>query len=505
MTAHLEDKHRQVIPRWRNSTVAAYMGELNPVSLREVNSLVDNDRFREKIETWQSSKTVSSAAEVVGAALVLGRHEEVRAAAKFLKSKSAIASDLVRTIADLVLITPRKPAKDTFPTTIPTSVERREIYPVVHDLKKRLYDEPRNSLIWADVARCYAVLGLKEKAVRAMKNALALSPNNRFILRAATRLHLHYGDAEYAHDLIRRAEPTKYDPWLLGSEIATASVAQRTSRYIKIGKQMIKSPEKIPLSLSELATAIGTLEFEAGNTKNARKLFNRALVDPTENAVAQIGWVSRQGSVVEDFQKHLNIPNSFEARAWNYFQNSKWSQALQESKNWLYDQAFSSRPSIHASYVAILMENWEEGAGIAKYGLYTNPDNPILLNNLVVALVSNGLVDEAENKLKKIDTAGLDNRMRVIVQATEGLVWYRKGFPEKGRALYLQAMDMARRSRYRSLMLRAAIFFSREEILSKSDRALETIDTALKLSRNSKEPDVILMVNRLEKLSKIYS
>lgn len=50
---------------------------------------------------------------------------------------------------------------------------------------------------------------------------------------------------------------------------------------------MVESNALAPRHTSELASAIGTLEFEHGNRKGVRRMFDRAMRDPTENTVAQ--------------------------------------------------------------------------------------------------------------------------------------------------------------------------------------------------------------------------
>src|SRR5262249_14991627 len=154
---------------------------------------------------------------------------------------------------------------------------------------------PRTPLFWTELARWYASLGQRDPADHAMRVALELSPSHRFVPRSAARLSLHLDDPERAHSLLRRAERTQTDPWLLAAEIAIAPLAGERSRWMKHGRRVVESQRFHPTAVSELASALATEAFMAGSGRDARRLFECSLELPTENAVAQAAWAARHG------------------------------------------------------------------------------------------------------------------------------------------------------------------------------------------------------------------
>ncbi len=54
-------------------------------------------------------------------------------------------------------------------------------------LRKRLHSYPENAIAWIDLARAYTILGHIDAGRRAIKIALSLTSENRFVLRSAAR------------------------------------------------------------------------------------------------------------------------------------------------------------------------------------------------------------------------------------------------------------------------------------------------------------------------------
>ena len=53
---------------------------------------------------------------------------------------------------------------------------------------------------------------------------------------------------------------------------------------------MVDSGDHSNLDVSELISELATLDLQSGRDKRSRQLFVRALVDPTENSLAQAEW-----------------------------------------------------------------------------------------------------------------------------------------------------------------------------------------------------------------------
>lgn len=488
MSSFVEDKDRKIIPRWHDFRQAFLLGELDPIHSRARKPIVDAD-FDGKLRDWQHRRTLPFAVEVVGAAIVLQREEEAAEAAQFILSSETELPPGVLRLARRVA-SPAEPERAS-PDELPRPKR-------LHELRARLRDAPRNPLCWADLSLQYAYVGKVESSARAMDVAVELAPENRFILRSAVRLYVHKGDPEHAHFLLLRSPATDSDPWLVAAEIAVACILDQTSPFVRPARAMLALESYAPRHLSELASALGTLEISAGSTRRARKLFAQSLTDPTENTVAQARWVYHHLGGIDLDPSCLSTPRSFEARAWAHFHAGNWKDALSESMKWLSGQLFSSRPAILGSYVAsVSLQDFNESARLARAGLSANPADPVLLNNLAYSLANSGELGGAEKALAKVRNRKGEPAVDVVRLATAGLLQFRRGNLDQGRFLYRKAIETAGKPGLERLRAKASIFFALEEKRVSSPQAHEAKIPALRLAKAFPDADVSSLLTRL--------
>lgn len=295
------------------------------------------------------------------------------------------------------------------------------------------------------------------------------------MLRSASRLYLHLGDPEQAQHVLRR-DATLVDPWLLSAEIAAATVAGRTSRHLKKARSLLTSGQHSPRHLTELASALATVEMNEGNVRGARKLFRASLEAPNDNSVAQAGWAGRRDSGLGVSDEWLTIPRSFEARAWHDFMQDDWTSAVDNCREWLQDEPFSKRPGIVGSHIALVsLADYDAAEKLLASALRANRGDAQLLNNLAVALADQGRIADARAAFARINRADLDQPWQVAVKATEGLLAFRAGDPLGGRVAYLEALEMAAKRRLPHVRLAALAYHAREEILADSDIAEKSL------------------------------
>jgi tetratricopeptide (TPR) repeat protein len=350
-----------------------------------------------------------------------------------------------------------------------------------------------------DIALLYESLGFYEQSEKAINRALQIVPDCRYILRSAARLHIHHENGRMAHRLLWSNERTLYDPWLLSAEIAVASAIGKTSRFVKAARLMIESNEFQPFHISELASAIATLEFEAGNVKRARKYFEQSLLTPTENAVAQVSWALRMDANLGiRGNPQVKAPVSHEALAWEYNRNAKWDETVSEAYQWLMDQSFSSRPAILGSYVlAVAKQDYEKSMEIAYLGLIANPNDFTLINNYAFAAVQANHLDKAKREFYRIDQTTLSTKNKIVWLATSGLIKYREGLPKEGNQLYIQSIELAKNESKLACM--ALFNFALEEIRINSNESEEYRKKAIESISLSPFADLKLLIKRLEK------
>ena len=500
MSAFVEEKERRIVPRWRDSLTTVATGELAPLATLSPAREPERDFLESKLADWQWNRTIAFATDLVGAAFVLGRAREATHAAEFILANPRLASAPARHVAHRILGT--SPANEEQDEQVeakgPTQDSSRRM---VRSLRLRLREEPRNPLMWVDLARHYAILGLGDKSAQAMSMGVRLAPNSRFIIRSATRLHVHLGDPEHALHLLRRAEATKHDPWLVAAEIAVTSIVGRSPRSIKDARDILARWSMAPSQTSELASALATLELAAGNNRKARKLFSEALIEPTDNSVAQAEWASRRLSDFRVETRHLEAPWSFEARTWDHFAAGQWSAALLECERWLSDEPFSSRPAMVGTFVSgVALEDYASSIRLARLGLMANSDDQTLLNNLASALASTGDVEEASKVYQSMDPRRCDDGTYIAWLATGGLISFRRGFPERGRQLYREAIDTAGAPEHGVRKAMAVTFLAREEAIASSPYALSAFEMALRECAGKDAPALLAMRRLLDRL-----
>jgi tetratricopeptide (TPR) repeat protein len=444
-------------------------------------------------QEWEENRSLAFAADLVGAAIVRGMPERAREAAEFIVDLGDAAPLSARRLARSALgLQTLDLAED-----LPVSISSENLRSIAGRLKVRLREAPRNPVLWVELARSYTLIGQSEPAVRAMRTALALAPDNRFVLRSAARLFIHLKDPDRAYSLLRAAEGTRHDPWLLSAEIAIATASEHTPRFLREGERMLASAAAAPLHTSELASAIGTIELTGGRLRRARQLFRQALRMPTDNALAQVQWASANHIGLILTPVDLARPRSFEARSQVHRAAGEWESALEEAKKWLYDESFSRRAAAFASYLAsVPLERYNEAAELARLGLAATPRDPLLLNNLAFALASSGRIDEAEEAFRQIPSLP-SPVLRVAILATSGLLYYRRRELERGRLLYQQAIEEARREGGQFRVALACLYHAREALLAASPDANEVWRAAQVEAKKTSEPEVELLLRRI--------
>lgn len=370
---------------------------------------------------------------------------------------------------------------------------------MIQQLRRKLSDHPRNAIRWIDLALEHTVLGNPKQAARAMSIAMNLAPEDRFVLRAASRFYVHRGELDRAHGLLIRADSTRVDPWLVAAEIATASAADVKAKHIKVGRAMIENRKFHPRQVSELASALGTLEHETGGRRKSRRLFSKALEDPTENSVAQAEWAfNNEGVWIADVDTR-RVKRLFEAQACAKLVSGEWAESLDQSLKWLSDQPFSSRPAQLASYIASsILENYDKAVEILDKARKPNPRDPGLLNNLAFAYASQGRIDLAEAALSEIGDANLDERERIVVTATKGMIAFRRGKSDEGRTLYHEAIRESSAPELVRFRVTAAINLALEELRAHSDLSIRAYRFAAEAFKGMTDVDILLMIERMK-------
>ncbi len=483
MTVEAGSSKRQLVPRWRGFDQTARLGELDhkgskALSDREV---AEMDGL---LGEWESFRGISVAAEVAGTALALRQPERGREAAAYILNRRDSAIETEIELAHRVIGGDHPELKDPNAEDVDTDSARAAI----HEQRWALHADFRNPIAWSEIARGYTVLGQEDKAKAAMRFAVLLAPDNRYILRSAARMHIHQGDPERAHSLVVRSARTKADPWLIAVEIASADLAQHPPRFVRTARRFLDEMSWDPRHLTELAATLGTIELGAGHDRDARQYFRKALIQANENSLAQVEWASQRTSGLDVTLAVQERPEAFEARARSNLNGGLWTEAALNTWAWYYDQPFSSEAAISGSYGTGVGGDFEQSVRFADSGLRANPNNDALLNNAAFGLLQMNLPEAARDYLDRVNITNLKDQHLVVNVATRGLLEYRTGQVDAGRFLYLEAMNGA--NRYPWIQALAAIHLAMEEIRANGPQADELGRLAARMSASIDEPAV---------------
>jgi tetratricopeptide (TPR) repeat protein len=499
-------EERRVIPNWRDFERTVRMNELSVTG--SVESKVDASHISRIIEDWKENPSIGTAADLINSCFIADRLDidDVKAASKFVlqhhDKSSAVLFDIAGRINGADSSARLAEEFENNPNALEVesidkfqaSLNNHTIYRVVKRTKTKARTEMRNPIVWVELARFYAFFGHKEKAKRAMLIAIQLAPDNRYVLRSATRLFIHFEEHEMALYYLRGASTLKTDPWLISAHIATSSILGRYSPVLKNGIALISSNNYSDYELTELASSLGTLEFAEGSMKKAKQFLEKSTKSPNDNSLAQMEWLSQQDKAFSfnpSFFK--NVPNPFEAFAFDAFQGGNYQECLNNCVNWFLDMPYSKRPILLGSYVtSMFLEDYKACVTLCKSGLQANPTDPTLLNNIVYSYLMLDKFDEAKPYLYqmfKMKPSQLETEELIPIQATFGLAAFKAGELKAGQDHYEKAIQTAREAKLEYLENIAVLVYARELITHNcEDKAKEYFSSIQNMNlRDSRE------------------
>ncbi len=524
MASIVEDIDRNIIPLWRSYNQTAASGELEYIGSRVLP--IRFDRFGVLLEAWKAKKSVNTAADIINAAVVSDNRAlpEVLSASEFLLRNSEccspLAIDVARTLLDQ---SPKEQVVEpgSFGIANPSfedkakslidslTVQETKIRARIGFLRKQLRDFCYNAITYCELSRCYSDLGLNDKARRYMLCAVQLAPHNRYVSRCAARFFVHDDDPARARKILIDNGWMRNDPWLLASEIAVTSVMQRTSHYVKEGRQLILSDNYSPYSSSELCFAICKEDRKAGKRKDWQKMFNLGLRSPNDNSLAQAEYIVKEETRMRfDYEQYDTVNRKYEADTRNYYGLGRYEDAFLSSVNWMQDYRFSHEPIAFAFDLSCtFLKKYDYSTAVIKHWLKTHPQDYAMTNNLIYALGLSDQIEEAEHQLAKINVAHqLKDKLEngICFLATSGLIEYRKGNIEEGRHLYQLSIETAKKMRERDLAGKARLNMIREEVRCVSDydssmlNELDSLSTGNKAETEQLKKDIMLEVEKKE-------
>jgi tetratricopeptide (TPR) repeat protein len=499
MASTEQHRDRHAIPRLRSFAAAVSLGELSSPQ-PPANTPAAAELSKELIADWENERTVSVAADLVSSALAAENTEPARQAARFLLDNPE-TPPAARQIAGVCL--GESDPQEIAPGIIAVHAEGfttvDKFAAQIRRTRQQLAQYPADAVLWMNLASLYLSLGQHRQALRALRAAMSLAPQNRFIVRSAARILLHLEQRDEAHAIVARAGGVKDDPWLLAAEVSIAADNGGESPHIKHAERVLEKERFSPRDSSELAAELATMRALAGNIWAAKKMLRRAMNRPTENTLAQVAWLARIPGVPK-----YDIKNSFsfEASAHLNRQTGDLRRSMLQTRHWLDDQPFSRPPAQMGSYLATRLDR--DGAGIpfAEQGLRSNPDDPILLNNLAFLTARMGQLEKAKTSLRRINLSEMEPEDRYVITATQGLLAFREGDVSRGRVLYTQAINGFKEHKDKRAVV-AMVYHAIEELRAGTRESTAMQEMALTAAKKHLlQPEDEPLISQLESFAK---
>ncbi len=480
MASYINDLQRNMLPLWRNYEDTANARELEFDGQKVLPARFE--RFNSFRDTWRAKHSIINAADLVNAAVVSDKKQglDVLDAAEYMLNHSEECSPLALDVARSIVEFPKSGIDIGMEKPLSFEMQAEEL---IHRLKsqeegikarigllrKQVHSHCFNPIAYCELARCYANLGMDEKAKKYMNYAVYLAPQSRYIARCAARFYVHINDFDRAKRILLDSGRVNIDPWVMSAEIAVESLMGRSSRYIKTGRKLVMSGNVSPFSSSELCFAICNEDRESGARKDARIMYEKGIVDPNDNSLAQAIFFAKEDTNINlDISSFNRVVHKHEAEMRKAIRLGDYQEAFIYSLKWMQDYRFEHRPIEFAFGLSCdYLKNYDYAIDIVERFLEFNPTDLAAINNKLYALGLSDKVEEAEIYINQVDIRrylkdNISNGICLI--ATYGLLQYRKGNIEEGRELYNKAIEAAKKQNYKNLADKARLNMIREEV-----------------------------------------
>jgi hypothetical protein len=390
-------------------------------------NLIDENIDNKLIE-WKKSKNYNLAGDILSQALLAHRDDGIEIIKKHLLSKYPTDS-IYKWLFD----------KKDLHFTIKEKIEYNY---------RKLKIEPKDSIGWTDQAINFILQNNREESIKCIEEALNINSDLGFIVRNASRLFHLIGDTGRSIKVLKSSEYYNHDPQILSAEISFSQLANRRTNGIEIGQKLIDDKRYMYNEKTELASSLGTIEFQNGEFKKSEKLFAISLLAPNNNSLAQYIWYKKGSLPILNFS---NFENSNEILTHLSLKENDFEKSLEYSLNWKEEEPYSLRPYMVASQLTgeilghyneafkIILQG-TEAQKLIKADNFSEKEELALSNDMAYYLLKDEKIEEAEEYIKPLllnqNKPLGKNSTDYIFVATIGLLAYKQMNYDLGRRLY---------------------------------------------------------------------
>jgi len=494
---------RFVLPIWRDFKRTLEIGELDSPS-KIVKRPIPPFNLTNLIEDWNDNNSLYNATDLLGGLFVSNNNnlELIKEVVDFI-DKNPNATIFQKHFSKSILYkTENKETENPFNDTgsLVQLFKDNDIHEKIRLYKAKIIYYPYNPILYVDLAWYYFLIGQIKQSNIYIDRALILNSNNRFVLRSASKFYQHTDDLEKARDILRRSPLNKIDPWVMASEISLSDITEKNSDNVRRGRHLIESNNFTPFDLTELNSALGTLELRSGSRLKSKKLFKNSLINPNSNTVAQAEWISNEFNLFNINPDLYMVKNNFEAKVYDAFYNEDWDKSFNNALLWYLDIPYSEDAIIFGSYIAMTFINrMDESEKLLEFGHNINPNSAAIINNLSFCKVKMNKLEEAKQTLKKLEKINihkLKSNEIICLIATQGLISIKSGNIQDGIKLYELAINKAKNDKNTYLEILAKINLALE-LDKTNERKIELMNELSKTTIKPNEKDLIYLIKKL--------
>jgi len=453
-------KDRRLIPKWR--PVGQTLETPEASNLANPSANLDSgkiEQLQRDIADWRKHGGIGFLGAVLAHSVHPAFNAEILAIAReALAANSAITRIQRDAISTMLGVADQAPALIGQSAFSELNLSPQKL--AVRQLRAVLRENNDNPMAWLDLAQFQSAAGKEHAAERSIQAALQLAPQNRTVLRTAARFFVHIGQEGRGHRLISSHPRTASDPWLMASEIALADLAQRESKFLKLGSRIVEDGKQFaPMHMTELSGAVAVQQLKDGRVKKARKSQMMALRKPNDNVIAQAIFQKTEFGVALDGPGlDLAIQNSNEALLLQHWSTGEANGAEVQARLWYEQEPFSSRPVQLLALLNIYKADYAAAQAWLKLGLKSDPNADELIINMAYLKVRIGKLDEAQQLL--IKARRLSKKNEPFSKATEGFICYVQKHFAHGDLLYKEAMEEFSKASNLEMMAYCGLFMA---------------------------------------------
>ncbi|EHM7983044.1 lipopolysaccharide assembly protein LapB [Elizabethkingia anophelis] len=509
MTNIYELENRLLVPNWRDFRRTIKIGELGQKN-EPKDTFIENENI--KLD-WKNNKTIGIAADLLSNSFISNKlySKELEEAIKFIEDNSMDASNSLLSLIHQIkceLYPENEVSTKVLEKNIQSIEEFNSFFndkmfnKIISKTKNLARKHLDNAIYWIELARLYTIKGQLKKAEKCITIALNIAPDNRFVLRSATRFFIHTKEEEKAIFYLRKSKRINSDPWLISAHIASSKLLNRYSPFIKKGFALIMDNNHSDFDLTELSSSLGSLELENGSFKKSKSLIELSISSPNDNSLAQFEWLSKKESrLIFNPDQFVNVKNPFEAFAYENFKKGNFKDSFYNCIDWFLDIPFSKRPLMFASYIATVLKEYDSAILLCLVGLRYDNNEFGFINNLIYNYCLKNDLKNAEKYLNqylsKINT-DFNDELKIALQATIGLYYLRSNNIEEGKKFYKMSINNSINLKNKHYYNLAIINFTRELYSLNDSDFKEYYDRFQKIITD--DPDIAYQKSHVEEI-----